>query len=140
MPKITRWFIKSSLVFFTIALTLGLAQAANAAWAISTWLNSFGPVYYHLFLVGWVTQLIFGVGIWMFPKYSVEKPRGNENVNWATFWLLNIGLILRLFGEPLTSIFPKTELLGLTLVLSALFQWLAGLLFMANTWGRVKGK
>lgn len=140
MPKITRWFIKSSLVFFTIALALSAAQAVNATWEIATWLNSFAPVYYHLFMVGWVTQLIFGIVIWMFPKYTLEKPRGNESMAWATFWLLNIGLTLRLFGEPLIFMYPKTQFLGSILVLSALLQWLAGLLFVTNTWGRVKEK
>jgi hypothetical protein len=140
MSKITRWFIKSSLVFFIVALALAVFQAINATWTISTWLNSFAPVYYHLFMVGWVTQLIFGVVIWMFPKYSLEKPRGNESLAWATFWLLNVGLTLRLFGEPLIYIYPKIGLLGFTLVLSAFLQWLAGLLFVVNTWSRVKVK
>ncbi len=140
MPRITRCFIKSSLAFFIIALSLAVIQAINATWEISTWLNSFAPVYYHLFMVGWVTQLIFGVVIWMFPKYSIEKPRGNENLAWATFWLLNVGLILRLFGEPLIFIYPKSVLFGFILVLSAFLQWLAGLLFVINTWGRVKEK
>jgi hypothetical protein len=34
------------------------------------------PVYLHLFMIGWVTQMIFGVAYWMFPRVSKENPRG----------------------------------------------------------------
>jgi hypothetical protein len=95
------------------------------------------PIYFHLLMVGWVTQLIFGVALWMFPKFSAAQPRGNERLGWATFWLLNVGLLLRVIGEPLVVLQPETAA-GLLVALSAVLQWLAGMGFVLNTWPRVR--
>jgi hypothetical protein len=37
-------------------------------------------VYVHLFVVGFVAQMIFGVAFWMFPRYSRDEPRGSERL------------------------------------------------------------
>ncbi len=139
MPPLTRWFIKLSLIYLIAAFLTGLVLAAQPSLNLPATVASLNPVYFHLFLVGWVTQLIFGVVFWMFPKYSLEKPRGNEKLGWATLVLLNTGLLLRVIGEPLNAIRPAS-LWGWVLALSALLQWLAGLAFIANTWSRVKEK
>jgi cbb3-type cytochrome oxidase subunit 1 len=137
MPALTRWFLRSSLVFLLIAMFLGVLQAARSPLNLPAGLNAFSPVYFHLFMVGWVTQLIFGVVFWMFPKYSKEQPRGSETLGWATFWLLNLGLLLRLVGEP-AQVLLTGPLWGWMVAVSALLQWIAGMLFVINTWGRVK--
>jgi cbb3-type cytochrome oxidase subunit 1 len=137
MPPITRWFIKAGLAYFVAALLVGMALAARAVWNLPRIAATLGPVYFHLFMVGWVTQLIFGVVYWMFPKYSKEKPHGSEALWLATLWLLNIGLLLRVIGEPLHTLRPEA-LWGWLLAISALLQWSAGLGFALNTWGRVK--
>jgi hypothetical protein len=139
MPALTRWYLKSALIFFVLALLVAFLQAGQRVVAAPAFIAALGPVYFHLFLVGWVTQLIFGVVFWMFPKYSIEKPRGSEPLGWATFWLLNTGLILRTVGEPVMTTQPSL-LAGWLLVISAVLQWLAGIFFFANTWGRVKEK
>jgi hypothetical protein len=88
-------------------------------------------------MVGWVAQLIFGVVYWMFPRYSREKPRGSEGQAIATFILLNIGLVCRAVGEPIHALWPGV-LWGWLVALSAVLQWLAGMVFVVNTWARVK--
>lgn len=137
---LSRWFIKSSLVWFVLALLAGLLLAADALWDLPAFFRVLSPVYFHLFLVGWITQLIFGVVYWMFPKASLEKPRGNEQIAWATFWLLNAGLVLRVIAEPLNALSSPGAFWGWLLATSALLQWIAGLLFVGNTWVRVKEK
>lgn len=127
MPLLTRTFIKTALIYLALALALGIALALRAT-------SGLFPVYIHLLVFGWLTQLIFGVVYWMFPKYSTEKPRGHESLGWITYALLNLGLILRVIAEPFQAS------LGILLVLSAIFQWLSGVAFIANTWRRVKEK
>ncbi len=139
MPTLTRAFIKASLLFFVAALLTGLALAARPVLDFPDWVGALGPVYIHLFLVGWVTQLIFGVAYWMFPKFSLARPRGSEAAGWATFVLINLGLVLRSIGEPLVGLQPSGGF-GWLLAASALSQWLGGILFVLNTWGRVKEK
>jgi cbb3-type cytochrome oxidase subunit 1 len=104
MPAVTRWFIKAGLAYFLAALLLGVILAAPAVMQMPPAIAVWGPVYFHLFMVGWVTQLIFGVVYWMFPRYSKDKPRGREGLAVATFVLLNIGLVLRAIGEPIHSL------------------------------------
>jgi heme/copper-type cytochrome/quinol oxidase subunit 1 len=137
MPTLTRWFVKASLLYFVAALLLGLGLAAQGLLDLPPFFRALGPVYFHIFLVGWVTQLIFGVVFWMFPKQSLERPRGNERLAWATFWLLNAGLILRAVAEQFQTLNPSS-VFGWLLAFSALAQWAAGLIFASNTWGRVK--
>jgi len=123
VPPLTRWYIKLSLVYLVAALAASVWQAADGP----LWLT---PVYIHLFVVGWITGMIFGVAYWMFPKFSKEQPRGMNGLAVATFTLLHAGLVLRIVAEPLQA--------GGLLVLSAVSQWLAGVGFIVNTWPRVK--
>lgn len=138
MPPLTRWFVKTSFIYLTLALIAGLLIEIQSIWKFDA-LGGLFPVYIHLFVLGWITQLIFGVVFWMFPKYSAEKPRRSEALAWWTYALLNIGLILRVFAEPIHSTQPNA-LSAWTLVISAIMQFLAGLTFVINSWGRVKVK
>lgn len=134
MPPLTRWMIKTSLVYLVLALLAGLWQALGPL--VGGVVPGLFPVYFHLLVVGWLTLLIFGVAYWMFPKYSREQPRGREWLAWTVYALLNIGLLLRAVAEPLNT--GGGNLWGWALVVSALLQWLAGLLFVINTWPRIK--
>jgi cbb3-type cytochrome oxidase subunit 1 len=137
MPLLTRWMIKTSMLYLGLALFVGLLPPLARAVGWGSVPPGLTPVYVHLFMVGWVSLLIFGVVFWMFPKYSREKPRGSDKLGWAVFWLINAGLLFRVIGEGFAL--PREEG-GWLLVLSAVLQWLAGLLFVVNTWGRVKEK
>lgn len=138
MPSLTRWFVKTSFIYLALALITGLLVELPSVFKLTT-LGGLFPVYIHLFVLGWITQLIFGVVFWMFPKYSVEQPRRSEALGWWTYALLNVGLLLRVFAEPIHSTRPST-LTGWLLVSSAVIQFLAGLGFVINSWGRVKEK
>ncbi|MBZ0254104.1 MAG: hypothetical protein K8I02_12260, partial [Candidatus Methylomirabilis sp.] len=83
MPTLTRWFVKTALLSLVAALALGALLAAQAAFDLPERIGLLAPLYFHLFLVGFVAQLIFGVAYWMFPKASKERPRGSEALGWA---------------------------------------------------------
>lgn len=136
MPSLTRWFVKTSFVYLTLALITGLLLAVQPTFNL-TLLGGLFPVYIHLFAFGWLTQLIFGVVFWMFPKYSNERPRRSESLGWWTYALLNVGLLLRVLAEPTHST-QSNAISGWILVFSAAIQFLAGLAFVVNSWGRVK--
>ncbi len=141
MPPLSRWYIKLALIYFVTALVLGALQALQAPLHLPAVLAVTGPAYVHLLVVGWITQMIFGVAYWMFPKYAPPPaaPRGNNVVAVATFVLLNLGLLMRVVVEPVRAWRPDA-LPGWPLVVAAVAQWLAGLGFAANTWPRVKEK
>jgi hypothetical protein len=132
MPPVTRWHVKLSLLYLVAALVVGIVQMVGLEAGAALF-----AVYVHLLVVGWITQMIFGVAYWMFPKFSKERPRGSNQLAIAACVLLNLGLILRVVAEPLQARHPAPTLAWL-LVLSAVAQWFAGLAFVANIWPRVK--
>jgi hypothetical protein len=139
MPLLTRYCIKTSLIYLTLGLLVGVFLVLKDVFVFPSSLSGLFPVYIHLLVIGWLSQLIFGVAYWMFPVFSREKPRASKNLGWLTYGLLNLGLILRAIAEPWQSQNPNMGSAWL-LILSAILQWLAGLMFVFNIWGRVKEK
>jgi hypothetical protein len=127
MPRLTRWFIRAGLSCLLLSLILGVALAIRPAGLPS----GLRPATFHLLVVGWLTQLIFGVAYWMFPRASREQPRGSEALGWAAFALLNAGLLLRLLAEP-------ASLNGFWLPLAGLLQLAAAICWVLMIWPRVK--
>ena len=137
MPPLTRWHIKSAFIYLAAAMLLGIGLAMGAVVQIPNWLSYLSPSFFHLIMVGWVTQMIFGVIFWMFPIVTRARPRGSERLAWATYILLNVGLLLRVLCEPLNAMNPR-GVWGWGLVVSAVLQWLAAVIFVYNSWYRIK--
>ncbi len=122
------------MVYLVVALFSGVAMQEPFATRLPL-LRAVWPTYVHLLVVGWLTQLIFGVAYWLFPRYSAERPRGSERLGWTVFALLNVGLVLRVIFEPWHTVAGRG---GVLLVLSAVLQLLAGWAFVINTWPRIR--
>lgn len=137
MPRLTRWYLRAGLLHLIVGLGLtaagGLSLLRPFGWA----LTSAGPAALHLLVVGWVTQVIFGVVWWMFPRHTKAAPYGSVRLGWATFACLNTGLILRLVAEPALGAADAAWHSG-AVVVSALLQWAASICFAVNTWPRIK--
>lgn len=137
MPTFTRWCIKTAFLYFTIAVLIFAVLLWSQVLTLPPVVAALRPVAYHLLMVGWASQLIFGIVFWMFPRLSKEHPRGNERAAWFVYAALNSGLLLRLLAEPLQIIQPA-PVWGWTLVASGLLQVSAGWVFVWNSWARVK--
>ena len=129
MPIITHTFIKTALAYALTGMVLGAVWVLHRAWPLHPLLAYVQPTAIHMVVVGWLTQLIFGVALWMFPPWSKAQPRGPELPTWLCYALLNAGLLLPLIAEPLNSYRPATVLGGL-LALSAALQVAAVWLFV----------
>lgn len=127
MPTVTRWSIKTALAWAAIAVIAGALLAWPGAPALPY------PTYLHLLTVGWLSNLIFGVAHWMFPRASAEHPRGDVRLAWAGWGTLNAGLFLRIVGEVTRGSAP-----GTWLFLAAALQLAAVWLWVAHLWPRVK--
>jgi hypothetical protein len=137
VPPLTRWYIRLAFLYLVLGLLAGVAAAARQPLGLPAAIAALGPVAVHLFVVGWITQMIFGVAYWMFPRRSAELPRGDPSPAIATLILINAGLLLRLVAEPWQAVRPSGVAAAL-LVASAAAQWLAGLAFVLQMWPRVK--
>ncbi|MBU6428317.1 MAG: hypothetical protein KGR26_04865 [Cyanobacteria bacterium REEB65] len=150
MPTITRLFIKTALVYLLCALALETAWA----WRGGAW-DSVAIVQVHLLAVGWLTQMVFGVGYWLFPmklsgvavaiaKAGADGGRGQRSSSRGpqsplaiAYILLNAGLIGRAIGEPLIM-GGKLAHAGWILAASAAAQLAAAALFVWQIWPRIR--
>ena len=134
MPLITRLFIKSGMIFFLIALFFGVI-AQTELFTIS----SIVPLFWHTLMVGWISQIIIGVSMWMFPGRTKEESFVHQKWGWLTFLFLNAGLALRIISEPFV-VPHEGRPIEVILIVSALFQFLAALTFVTEIWPRVISK
>lgn len=135
MPTVSRWLIKTALLYLALGLGVGVVRAGQGAgWlpgsAAALWLPQL-----HFLTVGWITQLIFGVAYWLFPQ-SREDDWGRP-IMWTAYATLNLGLLLRLLSEP--TLLPR-DVRSWGVVTSAGLQWGASLLLVGYFWRRVRTK
>ena len=102
MPRLSRWFIRASLVYLALGFTFGGLMLFNKGVLLSVWLWQLLPAHVEFLLLGWTVQLAMGVGFWILPRFN--SLRGNEKAAWAAFVLLNVGVWMagtgRLLGFP----------------------------------------
>lgn len=149
MPTITRLFIKTALLYLLCALALGTASA----WTGGGW-DAVAIVQFHLLAVGWLTQMVFGVGYWLFPIRAPSRgappssgadrshrlpDRGPQWPLALAYALLNIGLIARAVVEPLfgSGNLPRA---GWLLAASGAVQLAAAILFVWQVWPRIRAR
>lgn len=142
MPKISRVFVLTSLAYLAVAMVAGILLAglgaADGGLSVSG-SGSLGsvallrPAWIHLITVGWLTQLIFGVALWLFPR-----PEGHSDPGGADLWLcyaaLNAGLLLRVASEAGPAVGVSVGFLPL----SATLQFVAVIVFVFHVWPRVR--
>ena len=144
MPLLSRCFLKTAMLYFVASSCLGgyLLIAVGLQHPTSPVLQ---PVYWHMLLVGWLMQLIFGVAYWMFPSLAGRPrptrpaPRRRPAMMWFTYAALNVGLLLRVIVEPWHGVRPQPAL-GWLLVCSAALQVAAGWTFVIAIWSRIRGR
>ncbi len=125
------------MIYLLAGMVAGALYWANVQWAFAPILAALNPTYLHLLVVGWLTELIFGVVYWMFPIISKVNMRGDPRLAWAVFLSLNAGVLLRVVCEPWRAISPNSAN-GIGLVLSALLQVVGAYLFILVCWPRVR--
>lgn len=135
MPTLSRVTIKTALGYLVAALLVGILLTPPGLRAFPD-LAAAVPSQVHLLVVGWLSQLIFGVAHWLFPRVSRERPYGSVRLAWTAYAMLNAGLLLRLASEP----FAANSSFAWVVITSALLQWAGCLAFVVHLWPRVKLK
>ncbi len=83
------WFIKIGLIYLLLGLFLAISMELP-------YLNRgqlLMPVYWHMIAIGWITQVIMGLSIWMFPRNKRGRIKTETFASFAAFWSLNSGSI-----------------------------------------------
>lgn len=119
-------------------LLLACAEGAGRAGSGPAWLAALRPVWIHLVAVGWLTQIVFGVALWMFPRAPSGRalPEAAVLAAWAA---LNGGLVARAVSEPAWTLGAGPGW-GALLLASGVVQAAAVAVFAAALWPRVRGR
>ncbi|MDZ7773759.1 MAG: hypothetical protein U5K31_13625 [Balneolaceae bacterium] len=134
MPRITRLFIRTGLIWFLFSLATGLLSTLDLAS-----LPVLMPLFWHMLTVGWITQIIMGVSIWMFPGRTREEGIRTQPRPWTAFLALNAGLVLRVGAEPFAA-GPPDAAAGVILGLSGFLQLTGAAAYLLEIWPRVQSK
>ncbi|WP_138430965.1 NnrS family protein [Fodinibius saliphilus] len=134
MPFISRIFIKSGMVYFVLSLFAGLFLEIE-----QFSFPALMPLFWHMLMLGWITQIIIGVSIWMYPGRNKEEGFWNQKWNWFTFIFLNIGMALRVAAEPMMTE-QHAEFWNILIVISAVLHVLGGITYLIEIWPRIMSK
>jgi len=86
MDWYVRAFLKASLAWLAMGVTLGVAMAAHPVWTV------YRLAHVHMMLLGFVTMMIFGVAYHVIPRFAGFPLHSRRAAVWH-WWISNAGLI-----------------------------------------------
>ncbi len=125
MDWFVRAFMKSSLFWLGVGVTLGLAMAVWPGLVV------YRTAHLHINLLGFVAQIIYGVALHIIPRFF-GQPLVYRRMAEAQFWLAQGGLALLAGGFALRAAgLPASQ--GV-IIAGAVGSGLAAYCFIANVW------
>jgi cbb3-type cytochrome oxidase subunit 1 len=96
MDWFVKAFLKASLVWLVLGVTLGVAMAAHPVWTV------YRPAHLHMVLLGFVTMMIYGVAYHVIPRFAATPLQGARAARWH-WWASNGGLAFMVAGFVLRA-------------------------------------
>ncbi len=131
MPTVSRWFIRTGLVWLGLGFTVGALLLFHKGWPLHPALWRWLPAHIELALLGWTLNLALGVAYWSFPRFLRGAARGTAWPIWLAYGLLNAGVVAGALGQPLGA--PAW-----LLATGRAAQLAAAALAAASLWPRIK--
>ena len=91
MEWFVKAFVKASLAWLALGVTLGVAMAAHPVWTV------YRPAHVHMVALGFVTMMIYGVAYHVIPRFSGHPLYGRPAAAWH-FGASNVGLACMVLG------------------------------------------
>ncbi|HET7458706.1 MAG TPA: cbb3-type cytochrome c oxidase subunit I [Gemmatimonadaceae bacterium] len=91
MQWFVKAFLKASLAWLSLGVTLGVAMAAHPTWTV------YRAAHVHMTVLGFVTMMIYGVAYHVVPRFAGAKLHGERAAGWH-WWASNAGLALMVTG------------------------------------------
>ena len=91
MDWFVKAFVKASLAWLALGVTLGVAMAAYPAWTV------YRPAHMHMTLLGFVTMMIYGVAYHVLPRFAGHPLHSRRLAGWH-WWASNAGLLAMVVG------------------------------------------
>ena len=131
MPRLSVWFVRTALGYLAIGFTLGALMLTDRSLSLGLSRAQLLPSHIEFLLVGWMVQLTFGVAFWILPRFRRGPERGQEELVWLAYVLLNLGVIRAAAG-------PTLGLPAAVPSIGHLAQGVAAGAFALHAWPRVK--
>lgn len=139
MPFASRLFLKTGIFYLIVTFIAGAvllileAVGHPAPFVISI-------EHGHAGFVGWLLNTVIGVALWLLPlnraRFPESQGRYPERATRTSFYLLNIGLVLRLLCEP--WLYSTHEAIASALLIIAAVSQLGGIAVVAwILWQRI---
>ena len=91
MEWFVRGFLRSSLAWLGLGVSLGVGMAVHAPWIV------YRPAHMHMNLLGFVAMMIFGVAYHVVPRFTGHPLHARRLAGWH-FAFSNAGLALMALG------------------------------------------
>lgn len=137
MHSLVRRYIKTAISFLFVGLVIGgwmLVQRELFSGAASPYETS---AHTHALFVGFVTMMILGVALWLFPRPAQDDVRYSPAAISVAYWLLTIGTAGRVAGE-LARIQWSAPALRMAIVACGGAQLIGIGIFFATMWTRIR--
>ena len=121
--------IRAALLSLAGGAALGALLLAGPG--LGAELTRWRPLHAELLLMGWTVQFALGTAYWILPRFRQGRERGREELGWAAFALINLGVLLTGLGR--SGLGPDGWALG-----GRSAEALAAVAFAAQAWPRVK--
>jgi cbb3-type cytochrome oxidase subunit 1 len=130
MEWFVKAFLKSSLAWLGVGVTLGLAMAVHPVWTV------YRAVHLHMNLLGFVAMMIFGVAYHVIPRFTGHPlySRRSAMVHW---WAANAGLAL--FSVGLAAQAQDARFAPAALGAGGALSTAGAFLFIFNVWRTIDG-
>src|SRR5690242_5793331 len=87
MDWFVKGFLKASLAWLALGVSLGLVMACHPVWTV------YRAVHLHMNLLGFVAMMIFGVAYHVVPRFT-GHPLFSRRLAGVHWWSANAGLLL----------------------------------------------
>jgi cbb3-type cytochrome oxidase subunit 1 len=130
MTWFVKAFLKASLAWLALGVTLGVAMAAHPVWTV------YRLAHVHMLLLGFVTMMIYGVAYHVIPHFvgfRLHRP-ALAGVHW---WIANVGLVLMASGFVTRVVAPAMG--SVILATGGTLSALGAYLFVYVLWRTIDG-
>jgi len=131
MDWFAKAFLKSSLAWLGLGVTLGVGMAMQPLWII------YRPAHLHLNLLGFVTMMIYGVAYHVVPRFTGHPLHARRLAGWH-WWISNVGLASMVVGFLLRPHAPGAG--GPLLAVGGTLSALGAYAVIYNVWRTIDGR
>ena len=130
MTWFVKAFLKASLSWLALGVTVGVVMAAHPVWTV------YRLAHVHMLLLGFVTMMIYGVAYHVIPRF-VDFGLHRPALAGAHWWLANLGLALMVGGFVARVLEPNIG--TVVLAIGGLLSALGAYVFVYVVWRTIDG-